>query len=86
MAGNAIWLIELPSVVMECNKTIHSSTKMKPIDAFEKANDKLVYSNIQDQRVWQKPIFKLGQLVRAADIKEFLVEVIQQNTIINYIQ
>ena len=31
---------------------------------------KLVYSNLQDRRVKQKPMFKLGDLVRTADIKK----------------
>ena len=43
---------------------------MTPIQASKKANEKLVYSNLQDRRVRQKPKFKLGQLVRTADIKK----------------
>ena len=31
--GNADWLSELPSVIKQYKNTIHSSTKMKPIDA-----------------------------------------------------
>ena len=31
--GNAGWLGELPLVIKKYNNTIHSSTKMKPIDA-----------------------------------------------------
>ena len=68
--GNGDWLNELPSVVKQYNNTIHSSTKMKPIDAYKKSNEKLVHSNLQDQRVKQTPKFKLGDLVRTADNKK----------------
>ena len=34
LKGNADWLSELPSVFKNYKKTIHHSTKMKPIDAF----------------------------------------------------
>ena len=66
---NAYWLSELPSVINKYNNTIHSSTKMTPIQASKKSNEKLVYSNLQDRRVKQPPKFKLGQLLRTADIK-----------------
>ena len=42
---------------------------MTPIQAFKKTNENEVYSNLQDRRVRQQPIFKLGQLVCTADIK-----------------
>ena len=69
LAGNANWLSELPSVVKKYNNTIHSSTKMTPIQASKKSNEKIVYNNLKDNREIQKPKFKLGQLVRTADIK-----------------
>ena len=68
--GNADWVSELPSVVKKYNNTIHHSTKMKPIDASRKSNQKLVYNNLKDDREKQKPKYKLGQLVRTADIKK----------------
>ena len=40
--------------------------------ASKKSNEKEVYSNLQDRRVRQKPKYKLGQLVRTADIKRVL--------------
>ena len=43
--------------------------KMTAIQASEKPNEKLVYSNLQDRRVRQQPKYKLGQLVRTVDIK-----------------
>ena len=69
LAGKADWLSELPSVVKQYNITIHSSSKMTPIRASKKANENEVFSNLQDQRVKQPPKYKLGQLVRTADIK-----------------
>ena len=70
LKGNADWLSELPSVIKQYNKTVHHSTKMTPIQASNKANEKLVYSKLQDRRVKRQPKFKLGQLVRTADIKK----------------
>ena len=67
--GNADWLSELPSVIKQYNNNIHSSTKMKPIDASKKSNEKEVFSNLQDKRKILNPKYKLGQLVRTADIK-----------------
>ena len=43
---------------------------MTPIQASRKVNEKEVYQNLQDKRAKQKPKFKLGQLVRTADIKK----------------
>ena len=42
---------------------------MTPIQASKKSNEKDVYSNLKNNREVQKPRFKLGQLVRTADIK-----------------
>ena len=67
--GNADWLGELSAVVNKFNNIIHSSTKMTPIQGSKKSNEKEVYSNPQDQRVRQRPKFKLEGLVRTADIK-----------------
>ena len=67
--GRADWLSEVPSVVKKYNNTIHSSTKMTPIQASKKVNEKEVFSNLRDDGVKRQPKFKLGQLVRTADIK-----------------
>ena len=69
LAGEASWINELASVIKQYNNTIHSSTKMTPVQASKKSNEKLVYSNLRDDRVKQKPKFKLRQLVRTAYIK-----------------
>ena len=67
--GKADWLSELPSVIKKYNNTIHHSTKMTPIQATKKSNQKLVYNNLKDNREVLKPKFILGQSVRTADIK-----------------
>ena len=66
--GNANWISELPSVIKQYNNTTHHSIKMTPIQASKKSNQKLVYNNLKDDREVQKPKFKLGQLIRVADI------------------
>ena len=68
--GKPDWLSELPSVIKQYNITVHHSIKMKPIDASKKSNQKLVYNNLKDDREIQKPKYKLGQLIRVADIKK----------------
>ena len=68
--GNANWLSELPSVIKQYNNTIRHSIKMTPNQASKKSNEKIAYSNLKDRRVKQQPKFKLGQLVRTADIKK----------------
>ena len=70
LAGNADWLSELPSVIKQYNYPIHHSIKMTPNQASKKSNERKVYSNLQDRTDKQLPKFKLGQLVRTADIKE----------------
>ena len=67
--GRADWISELPSIIKKYNNTIHSLTKMTPIQASKKSNEKIVYNNLKDAREIQEPKFKLGQLVRTADIK-----------------
>ena len=69
LAGNADWFSELPSVNKKYNTTIHHSTKMTPFQASKKLNETEIYSNLHDRRVRQKPKFKIGQLIRTADIK-----------------
>ena len=67
--GNADWLSELPSVIKQYNNTIHHSIKMKPVDASKTTNEKIVFDILRDDRQKQRPKYKLGQLVRTADIK-----------------
>ena len=69
LAGIADCFSELQSVIKQYINTIHSSTKMTPVQASKKANGKLLYSNLEDKRRKLDPKFKLGDLVRKADIK-----------------
>ena len=69
LAGNADWLSELSAVVKKHNDTIHTSIKMTPNQASKKLNEKSVFSILQDRRDKQLPKYKLGQLIRTADIK-----------------
>ena len=67
--GNADWLSELSSITKKNNISTHSSTKMTPNQASKKSNERKVYSNLRDDRQKQRLKYKLGQLVRTADIK-----------------
>ena len=67
--GNADWVSELSSVIKEFINTIHNSTKLTPIQASRKVDEKVVSNDLKNNREIQKPKFKLGQLVRTADIK-----------------
>ena len=84
--GNADWLSELSSVTKQNNNTIHHSIKITPNQASKKSNKKEVYSNLQDRRVKQQPKFKIGQLVRTAEIKKVfskgdstIIEIVHDN-------
>ena len=70
LSGKADWLSEPPSVVKKNNNTIHHSIKMTPIQSSKKPNEKGVYNNLRDKREILNPKYKLGQLVRTADIKK----------------
>ena len=41
---------------------------MTPVQASKKSNEKSVFDNLRDDRQKQRPKFKLGDLVRTADI------------------
>ena len=64
---NSDWISEISSVVKKYNNTIHSSTKLKPANAFKKVNDNKNFSKFQEKRKKLPPQFQLGQLVRSAD-------------------
>ena len=58
--GNASWISELTLITKKYKNTIHQSTKMTPIEASKKVNEKTVYSYLLDKRQKRKPKFKLG--------------------------
>ena len=47
---------------------------MTPNQASKKSNEKEVYSNLRDRRIKQQPKYKLGQLVRTADIRKVFLK------------
>ena len=59
--------------------TIHSSVKITPFQASNKVNEKLVFSNLKDNREVRKPKFNRGQLVCTADIKRVFSKVDSTN-------
>ena len=69
LAGNADWLSELPTVTKQYKNTIHSSTKKTPIQASKKSNERKDFSILKDRKENRQPKFKLGQIVRTADIR-----------------
>ena len=84
--GNANWIFELPSVIIQYKNTIHHSIKMTPFQAFNKVNEKVVYNNLKDNRQIQKPKFKLRQLVGTVEIERDLARKIVQIIAISSIQ
>ena len=68
--GNSDWLSELPSITEKYNNTFHHSIKMTPTEASKKKNEDIVYFNLSDKRKKKIPKYKLGDLVRTADIKK----------------
>ena len=69
--GNANWIDKLSTITTKYNNKIHSSTKMSPIQASKKLNESEVYTTLQDKRTKRKPKYKLGDLVRTADTRNF---------------
>ena len=68
--GNADdWLSKWPSAIQKYNDTIQNPKKLTPIQASKKFNEKIVYNNLKHNTENQKPNFKLGHLVRTADIE-----------------
>ena len=59
---------------------------MTPNQASKKANEKLVFNNLKDDREKQTPNFHPGQPVRTADIKRVFSKKIVQIGVKNYKQ
>ena len=64
------WINVLPKITKQYNSRIHSSTKLTPIQASFKKNERFVYKNFLDKRKKITPKFQINDLVRTADIKE----------------
>ena len=68
--GDAKWIDILPIITKQYNNKVHSSTKLTPIHASLKKNEGYVYKNLLDKRKKIKPKYKIGDLVRTADLKK----------------
>ena len=68
--GDAKWIDILPKTTKQYNNKVHSSTKLSPIQASFKKNEGFVYKNSIDKRNKIKPKYKIGGLVRTADLKK----------------
>ena len=68
--GDANWIDVLPTITKQYNNKVHSSTKLSPKDASSKKNEGFVYRNLLDKRNKIKPKYKIGDLVRTADLKK----------------
>ena len=68
--GDANWIDILPTLTKQYNNRIHSSTKLSPKDASLKKNEAFVYRKLLDKRNKIKPKYKIGNLVRTADLKK----------------
>ena len=67
--GDANWIDFLQTITNQYNNRIHSTTKLSPKDASFKKNEGFVYKNLLDKRNKIKPKYKIGDLVRTADLK-----------------
>ena len=68
--GDAKWIDILPTITIQYNNRIHSSTKLTPIQASLRKNEGNVYKNLLDKRKKVKPKFQINDLVRTADLKK----------------
>ena len=60
LAGNADWLSELQSVIKQFTNTIQHRIKETQVQASKKLNEKLVHTNLKENRKIQKPNFQPG--------------------------
>ena len=67
--GDANWIDVLPTITKQYNITIHSSTKLTPLQASLKKNEGLVYHNLLDKRKIIQPNYQVNDLVRVAGLK-----------------
>ena len=68
--GDANWIDVLQTITKQNNNRIHPSTKLSPKDASLKKNEGIVYRNLLDKRNNIEPKYKIGDLVRTADLKK----------------
>ena len=67
---NANWISEIQSITRTHNNTIHHSTEMGQAQTSKNINETTVSSNLREKSKKHKPKFRLGDLIRTADIKK----------------
>ena len=67
--GDAKWIDVLQTITKQYNNRIHSSTKLSPKVASLKKNERFADRNLLDKRNKIKPKYKIGDLVKTADLK-----------------
>ena len=68
--GDGKWIDVLPTITKQYNSGIQSSTKLTPIQASLKKNERFVYNNLLDKRKKKKPKFQVDDLVRTANLEK----------------
>ena len=68
--GDGKWIDVLPKITKQYNNRVHTSTKLRPIQASLKKNEGYVYKNLLDKRKKKIPKFQINDLVRTADKKK----------------
>ena len=64
------WIDILPTITKQINNRIYSSTKLTPLQASLKKNERFVYKNLIDKRKKAKPKYQVKGLVLTADLKK----------------
>ena len=67
--GDGNWIDVLQTITKQYNNKTHSSTKLTPTQASLKKNEGYVHKKLLDKRKKVKPKYKIGDLVRTADLK-----------------
>ena len=68
--GDGNWVDILPKITKQYNIRVHSSTKLSPIQASVKNNERYVYHNLLEKRKKVKPKFQVEHLIRTANSKK----------------
>ena len=64
------WIDFLQTITKQYNNRIHSSTKLTPIQASLKKNERYVYKNLLDKLNKVKAKFQINDLVRTLDLRK----------------
>lgn len=64
------WVDKLPEFLESYNNRIHSTIKMKPVDAIKSKNNMVVWKKHEKDELIKKPKFKIGDYVRISKHKK----------------